>query len=118
MVVIVLFALEPNFWLSLTLVVVLAIAMFSPLKFIHPVRTRRWRAVSLPVALAWTFFAGWAAWVDFDPQSWAHWGLILTSVYLVLAGVAQQIIPERPWSIAGGRVAVASKQTSGGHDGH
>ena len=95
MLVLVLFALRPDFWVILPLVSVLAVAMFLPLKFIHPVRTRRWRAVSLPVALAWTVFAGWAAWVDFDPESWAHWGLLITSVYLLLAGIAQQIIPER-----------------------
>lgn len=96
MVVIVLFALKPEFWTILIIVVLLAGAMFTPLKFIHPIRTRRWREVSLPVALAWTFFAGWAAWVDFHPQSWAHWGLLLTSLYLLFAGIAQQIIPERP----------------------
>ena len=95
MVVLVIFALEPNFWISLALVTTLAVAMFLPLKFIHPVRTERWRNVSLPIALAWTFFAGWAAWVDFHPESWAHWGLILTSVYLLFAGVAQQLIPLR-----------------------
>ncbi len=93
MVALVLFALAPNFWVTLCIVVVLAAAMFMPLKFIHPVRTERWRSVSLPMAFAWTFFAGWAAWVDFDPQSWAHWGLIVTSVYLVFAGIAQQAIP-------------------------
>jgi phosphatidylcholine synthase len=95
MVVLVLFAIEPNFWISLALVTGLAIAMFLPLKFIHPVRTDRWRALSLPMALAWTFFAGWAAWVDFHPESWALWGLVGTTVYLVLAGIAQQIIPAR-----------------------
>ena len=26
--------------------------------------------------------------------SLAHWGLIVTSLYLVLAGIAQQVIPE------------------------
>ncbi len=95
MVVLVIFALKPSFWVILALVTVLAIAMFVPLKFIHPVRTRRWRRVSLPAALAWTFFAGWAAWADFHPQSWAHWGLIVTSLYLLFAGILQQIIPER-----------------------
>ncbi|MFK7755144.1 MAG: phosphatidylcholine/phosphatidylserine synthase [Sedimentitalea sp.] len=95
MVVLVIFALEPNFWVSLALVTALAGAMFLPLKFIHPVRTERWRLVSFPVALTWTFFAGWAAWVDFHPESWAHWGLVITSVYLLFAGVAQQLIPER-----------------------
>ncbi|GAA6190189.1 CDP-alcohol phosphatidyltransferase family protein [Phaeobacter sp. NW0010-22] len=95
MVVLVIFALEPNFWVSFVLVTVVAVSMFLPLKFIHPVRTERWRNVSLPIALAWTFFAGWAAWVDFHPESWAHWGLIVTSVYLLFAGIAQQVIPER-----------------------
>tara|TARA_B110000305_G_C19455041_1_gene650377 strand:- start:3200 stop:3901 length:702 start_codon:yes stop_codon:yes gene_type:complete len=95
MLVLVIFALEPNFWVSLALVTILAVAMFLPLKFVHPVRTERWRVVTLPVAIAWTFFAGWAAWVDFHPESWAHWGLVVTSVYLLVAGVAQQAIPGR-----------------------
>lgn len=95
MVAIVVFALEPNFWFILVLVCLLATAMFLPLKFVHPVRTERWRPVTLPIAFAWTFFAGWAAWVNFDPQSWAHWGLVVTSLYLLSAGVAQQIWPAR-----------------------
>lgn len=95
MLVLVMFALKPSFWLILVLVTALAVAMFLPLKFIHPVRTARWRALSLPIALAWTCFAGWAAWVDFHPSSWAHWGLAVTSIYLLFAGITQQIIPER-----------------------
>lgn len=95
MVVLVLFAIQPNFWAMLGIVVVLAGAMFLPLKFVHPVRTSRWRALTLPVAVAWTCFAGWAAWVDFDPQSWAHWGLVATSLYLVSVGIVQQIVPPR-----------------------
>lgn len=95
MVVLVLFAVRPDFWVSLGIVAVLAVAMFLPLKFIHPVRTRRWRALSLPVALAWTGFAAWAAWHGFDPESWAHWGLVVSSVYLLGVGVVQQLLPAR-----------------------
>ncbi|MFN3641672.1 MAG: CDP-alcohol phosphatidyltransferase family protein [Gemmobacter sp.] len=95
MVAVVIFALEPGPAITLGLVAVLAGAMFVPLKFIHPVRTARWRRVSLPVALAWTAFAAWAAWGDFDRQSWAGTGLVVTSLYLLLAGVAQQIVPAR-----------------------
>ncbi|MDQ2091885.1 CDP-alcohol phosphatidyltransferase family protein [Marimonas arenosa] len=95
MVAIVVFALTPNFWVILALVAGLAVAMFLPLKFIHPVRTERWRWLTLPMAFAWTFFAGWAAWVDFHPESWASWGLIVTSVYLLFAGILQQIIYDR-----------------------
>jgi phosphatidylcholine synthase len=93
MVAVVIFAIQPGYWVTLALVVVLAAAMFSSLKFIHPVRTARWRAVSLPVAAAWTGFAAWSAWGDFDPQSWAGTGLVLTSLYLALAGIAQQLVP-------------------------
>lgn len=95
MVVLVLFALKPGYWTSLVVVLALAIAMFFPLKFIHPTRTMRWRALSLPVSLAWTVFAAWAAWVDFHPASWAHWGLVATSVYLLGVGILQQIVPQR-----------------------
>lgn len=92
MVVIVLFSIEPNFWVSLGIITLLAVSMFLPVKFVHPVRTKRWRAVTLPIAMAWVLFAGWAAWVDFDPQSWAIWGLTLTSAYLCLAGLVQQLV--------------------------
>ena len=93
MLVLVLFALQPQCWVSLIVVTILAAAMFLPIKFVHPVRTERWRPVTLPMALAWTFFAGWSAWVNFHPESWAHWGLVVTSIYLVFAGAAQQLIP-------------------------
>ena len=93
MAVIVLFAAKPDFWVTLALVVALAVLMFIPMKFVHPVRTERWRPVTLPVTLVWTIFAGWAAWFNFDPQSWAIWGLVLTSIYLMLAGGLQQVIP-------------------------
>nr|WP_321832781.1 CDP-alcohol phosphatidyltransferase family protein [Thalassovita sp.] len=95
MAIIVFFALQPNFWIIVALVAALSVAMFLPLRFIHPVRTERWRLISLPMALAWTFFAGWAAWVEFHPESWAHRGLVVTSLYLLLVGIVQQIIPER-----------------------
>jgi phosphatidylcholine synthase len=96
MVVLVLFALSPPTWIILAIVTALTVTMFTNMKFIHPTRTKRWRTISLPVSLLWVLFAGWAAWVDFAPGSWAHWGLLLTSLYLTFAGIAQQILPERP----------------------
>ena len=92
MVVLVLFALQPNFWVSVAFVALLAAAMFVPVRFVHPMRTPRWRMITIPMALGWTFFAGWAAWVDFHPESWAHYGLIVTSIYLLAAGAIQQLI--------------------------
>ena len=96
MVVLVLFAIQPGFVVILVLVTLLAIAMLLPIKFVHPVRTKRWRAITLPMTFAWTYFAGWAAWVDFHPESWAHWGLVVSTLWLLLAGAAQQLIFREP----------------------
>ncbi len=95
MVVLVLFAIAPPQPVILAVVLFLTGAMFLPLKFVHPTRTKRWREVTLPISIAWVAFAAWAAWVNFAEGTWAHWGLVATSAYLVLAGVAQQIVPER-----------------------
>lgn len=94
MVVLVMFAIQPNFWIILALVSTLAVAMFLPLKFIHPVRTERWRLTSLPITLLWIAFAGWSAWVDFSANPLILWGLTVTSLYLISAGLLQQIIPK------------------------
>lgn len=95
MAVLVFFAIEPGYWTILLLVTALTAAMFLPLKFVHPVRTQRWRAISLPVAVVWVGLAGYAAWFDFDAGNWAWWGLIATSLYLALAGIVQQLVPAR-----------------------
>lgn len=98
MVVLVMFALEPDWVLILVVVILLTAAMFLPLKFIHPVRTARWRPLSLPVALVWTLLAGWAAWVRFDLPTWGHVVLTLASLYLILVGIVQQLVPGRATS--------------------
>ena len=90
MAIIVIFATTPNHWLILGFVSLLAISMFLPLKFVHPVRTERWRFVTLPIALAWVGFAAWAAWGNFTAVPAANFGLLLTSTYLLFAGIVQQ----------------------------
>ena len=94
MFVLVMFALKPGEVWILAMVVALTVTMFTNLKFIHPVRTGRWYELSLGVCIAWIVLAGWAAWWDFDEGPVAKWLLVLTSMYLLLAGIAQQIIRE------------------------
>ena len=90
MAIIVIFATTPNHWVILGFVSLLAISMFLPLKFVHPVRTERWRFMTLPIALAWVGFAAWAAWGNFTAVPAANFGLLLTSTYLLFAGMVQQ----------------------------
>jgi len=95
MAALVFFAVQPAAVVILVAVAFLALAMFTPLKFIHPVRTERWRSLSLPVALVWTALAGWAAWTGFAQPLAVTYGLIASSLYLMTVGIVQQVVPKR-----------------------
>lgn len=103
MVVLVLFALDPGWWVTLGIVTALTVAMFTPLKFIHPMRTVRWRTLSLPVAFVWTCLAGWSTWVGFSLPGLANAALIACSVYLIFVGIVQQLFPQRATGVTGTR---------------
>jgi phosphatidylcholine synthase len=92
MVVLALLVIAPPWWVILGLVIVLTAAMFFPLKFVHPVRTERWRALSLSVAVVWTAGIAWAAWTDFASNPVLTLVVAATSVYLLTAGIAQQML--------------------------
>lgn len=105
MVALVVFATRPEPWVILGLVVVLSATMFVRVKFIHPVRTARWRNLSLPVALAWTALAGWAALADFQHPALVSWALVITSGYLLVVGAVQQAT-EKPDTMRPRRVFI------------
>lgn len=90
MVALSLLVMEPPWWVILFLVVTLAVAMFLPVKFIHPVRTDRWRPVSLGMAVAWTAGITWAAWNGFTSNPPLTALIAASSGYLLLAGALQQ----------------------------
>jgi phosphatidylcholine synthase len=96
MVVLVFFTLDPPQGVILVIIIALSAAMFLNLKFIHPTRTPRWHRVNLAAAILWLACATQAAWVDFNEGTLVHWGLIISSLYLTFAGIAQQVIPEKP----------------------
>lgn len=95
MVVMVFLTLPPPVWATMTIVTVLALAQFVSLKFIHPVRTRRWRQVNLPILMLWVVFAGWSAFHQFEPPALVRFGLAATSVWLLLVGIVMQALPQR-----------------------
>ncbi|RED12074.1 CDP-alcohol phosphatidyltransferase family protein [Pontivivens insulae] len=95
MIVLVLFAIDMGGWAAMFLLIAIAISQFFALKFIHPVRTVRWRAVSLPIMFAWAGFATWLAWLNFDGPVIAQVGLAITSLYLLLVGIVQQLVPAK-----------------------
>lgn len=97
MVILVLFAIQPHFWTITVICVILAITMFLPIKFIHPIRTKRWRMLSFPVTVLWVIFAVMATLEQFDipgQVDYVKWGIMLTSLYMLFAGALQMLIPE------------------------
>lgn len=92
MVALVVFILEPNPWLTLAVASLLATAMFLPLRFVHPIRTRRWRPITLAVTAGWLLLALVAAWGEFGLGQTLGWVFAVLSVYLLLAGLAQQVL--------------------------
>jgi phosphatidylcholine synthase len=95
MVALSMLVIVPPWTIILGLVVALCIAQFLNLKFVHPVRTARWRVVTLPVALIWTGSIAVAAATGFAENPALTSVVTLTSVYLALVGIAQQLIPAR-----------------------
>ncbi len=95
MVALVVFILEPNPWLTLIVSTLLAIAMFLPLRFVHPVRTARWRPLTLAVTAMWMALALVAAWGEFGLGEALGWVFAACSAYLLVAGLAQQALDRR-----------------------
>lgn len=86
---------HPPPWATMVIIVLLAGAQFTWAKFIHPVRTERWRPFSLTVTLLWVVLAGWSTWEQFDPPGFVKLGLLLTSLWLMSAGILMQLMPLR-----------------------
>lgn len=98
MVALAMLVIVPPWWVILVLVVVLSVAQFLNLKFVHPVRTARWRFISLPVAIIWVCAIAYAASTGFDRNFLLDAIVTVTSIYLASAGIAQQIIYDRGYA--------------------
>ncbi|MEM9794995.1 MAG: CDP-alcohol phosphatidyltransferase family protein [Pseudomonadota bacterium] len=95
MVALVVFVLEPNPWLTFIASLLLAAAMFLPLRFVHPVRTLRWRPLTMGVTAIWVGLAFAAAWGEFGLGEVPGWIFAAASAYLLGAGAVQQMTEAR-----------------------
>ena len=60
---------DPPAWVTLGIILLLGLGQFTWLKFIHPVRTVRWRPVNLPICVVWVVLAGWSVWATLRPAA-------------------------------------------------
>lgn len=85
---------SPPVWVTIAIILILAGAQFTGLKFIHPMRTARWRPLNLAVLFLWVMLAGWSAWENFDPPQTVRYGLLAASVWLLSIGIVMQVVSD------------------------
>jgi phosphatidylcholine synthase len=82
-----LFILQPAPWFNVGLIVVLAILTFVPIKFVHPIRVIRLRAVNIAALLLWAGLATIALMRDLAPGPLVAGGLTVIALYFVAVGL-------------------------------
>jgi phosphatidylcholine synthase len=90
MVVFVLMVFAPPPVVSLAVIVALALLTFAPVEFVHPVRVKRMRPLTLLMTLGWGIFSLLALISELRPNQFVLAGLGLTTLYLTFVGVALQ----------------------------
>lgn len=112
LVALVLLVLRPGRGLALAVVLGLTVLMFAPLRFIHPVRTRRWRPLSMTLLVAWLALAGAAASADLTLAPVGEATLLALSLVLLAIGPLQQAVA--PAMIEPGRVSARAAVAAAG----
>jgi phosphatidylcholine synthase len=80
------FALAPNEWITLFAIATFVALTFAPVKFVHPLRVRNVRLLTLGMLAAWGVFALVALVQTLEPDLWVRVGLLVTAVYFFGVG--------------------------------
>lgn len=87
-----LLVLQPPPWIALAFILVLTASLFLPIRFVHPIRTVKWRPLTLAVSVVWVVSILIGAINQFDPGPVVSALVALSSLYLCLAGALQQVL--------------------------
>lgn len=86
-------AFAPPALLALTIILIATALMFLPVVFVHPVRVRRWRGLTLAMLALWGIAAAATLWQGMAPDIWSKAGLALAACYFVGLGLARARMP-------------------------
>ncbi len=78
----------PPIW-SFAAIALLGILTFIPLKWVHPIRVRRWRPLTIAVLALWSGAAILALWRSFPASQPIQLVIGLCSLYLLACGLAR-----------------------------
>jgi len=82
-----LYLLEPPEWVAAVSIVILAGLSFAPIKFLHPLRVQRWRAINVALLASWAVLAFIAVVQDLSPGLYVTLPLCLIALYFFLIGL-------------------------------
>lgn len=83
------FLVPLNPWVVLGIIAALSGATFLPIKFVHPFRVVRLRALTLGLLALWAVLAIVAVVDRLAPPVWVTWALCLIALYFLLFGVVR-----------------------------
>jgi phosphatidylcholine synthase len=87
-----LFLLRPMPWLAAAIIAAFAALTFAPVRFVHPLRVRRLRAVTVVLLGLWALLALAAVVQGLEPEFWITAGLCAIALYFLVVG----LLPARP----------------------
>jgi phosphatidylcholine synthase len=79
--------IRPAAWLTVAVIATFAVMTFLPIKFVHPIRVRRFRWLTLGVLLLWTALALVAILQGLAPQPWVTVALCVIGLYFLIVGL-------------------------------
>jgi len=81
------YLLEPPEWVSAAMVAALAVLTFLPLKFLHPLRVKRLRALNVALLAVWAMLAFIAVMYNLAPGPFVVWPMVAIALYFFAAGL-------------------------------
>lgn len=78
---------------ALAVILIATLLMFLPVVFVHPVRVRRWRGLTMTMLGVWALAAAATLWQGMAPDIWSKAGLALAACYFVGLGLARARMP-------------------------
>ena len=82
-----LYLLEPPQWATVFGIAALAVLTFLPIKFLHPLRVRRFRVLNVALLVAWAALAFVAVMSNLSPSPYVLWPLCAIALYFLVAGL-------------------------------
>jgi phosphatidylcholine synthase len=82
-----LFVLAPPPWVGAAMIAAFAVLTFVPIEFVHPLRVRRWRGLTVGLMALWSLLAAIAVFRDLAPDGWVAVGLSLIAIYFLGIGL-------------------------------